>query len=80
MSVHYFAGKIKPSPQQIVREYDEETRDPNTPQKLRVKRLMGASDSLHSTERDQETMKAGVCRAIRKGGKTIHRPSRPRSV
>eukprot|EP00057_Strongylocentrotus_purpuratus_P012412 XP_011666886.1 PREDICTED: uncharacterized protein LOC580694 isoform X1 [Strongylocentrotus purpuratus] len=42
--------------------------------------MMGSSQGYKSQSTfDQETTKGGVCRAIRKGGKTIFRPSRPRS-
>ncbi|XP_072169611.1 uncharacterized protein [Diadema setosum] len=70
--------KIKTTPKPVIdRRRPQDI--PRTTQHSRTKRSGHGSDTPQSNERDQETTKQGVCRAIRKGGKTIHRPSRPRT-
>ncbi|XP_071482399.1 uncharacterized protein [Diadema antillarum] len=70
--------KIKTTPKPVINRRRPQDI-PRTTQHSRAKRSSHGSDTPQSNERDQETTKQGVCRAIRKGGKTIHRPSRPRN-
>nr|XP_054769531.1 uncharacterized protein LOC129277365 [Lytechinus pictus] len=71
--------KIKsPPPSERFKAGKADTRKQTGAQSRAMKSSQGY-ESPRTAERDQETAKTGVCRAIRKGGKTIHRPSRPRS-